>query len=376
MRIELDYNIVSAEERCSAVTALVEKGAFAKATNSQLEKAANYILYGKSPSGKPLPQAKEISTKHSTWKRKQPESLDALMENVLFDEQTVRPFDSRSPYTNPKPTIDHEKDADIPGMQDLWAAIENTKQLYESEKECGKSLRAYYLRHLLIDLRKEQYLLKEMFKPTLHFNSPILTLKYQGINWFSDTGYAHPPLEVNTKNHYIGPDEWEWHSVGEHTIDFTNPIHIYHILENYSSLAQQIHGNPLCSTYLLLRAVECLVDKTPLTPVRKHILIRKIDKISNEQIAHELQMFYNTTYAVNYISTIWKREICGAIANTGKIDFDETIAQKKPEKWKTCIKCHARKLKDNRFFVPKREAFDGFAPICRECQKKEKKHVS
>jgi len=372
MKIELDYNIITAEDRCTAVNGMQLE--LKNVTTRELERVANYILYGKTAKGNALPEAKEISTKHGTWKKKEPESLDALMENVLFDETTLRPLSSRSPYTNPKPTIDKVKDAGIPGMADLWAAIGDIEARYEEEKLNGKTLRAYYLRHLLIDLRKEQYSLKAIFRPTIHFVSATHDTLPHEVDWTADSGYCSSPLATNSSNtEYIGDPNWEWHVVAKHTVDLSDPNHIYHILDNYSALRHQIYDFPTSGTAFLLHAVECLISKTKLTPARYHILIRKVDHAPNDVIAKELVTKFGMDYAVNYISTIWTKEICGAIAKTGKQDYDEWLARNLPHKWKRCIRCHTDKLRDGRFFAPRRTAFDGFTPICRECQKEGKK---
>lgn len=366
MRIELDYNIVTAEDRCAAIQTID----FSKASTRDIERVANYILYGKTEKGNALPEAKEISTKHSTWKKKEPESLDALMENVLFDEQTLKPAGQRSPYTNPKPTIDHVKDANIPGMQELWAAMAAVEEYFEKEKENGKTLKVYYLRHLLIDLRKEQYVLKASAKPVMHSSISIDSTPHE-IDWCTDSGYAVQPLIMSVDNtEYRGPADWEWKVVAQHTIDFTNPEHIYHILDNYSSLRHQIYDNPTSTTAFLLHAVEALVSKTKLAPSRYHILVRKVDHAPNDIIAQELREKFGLDYAINYISTIWTKEICNAIAKTGQIDMDEWQARNLPHKWKTCIRCHTPKLRDLRFFTVKRNTYDGLSPICRDCAKK------
>ena len=366
MRIELDYNIVTAEDRCAATHQID----FTRASTRDVERAANYILYGKSLKGNALPEAKEINTKHSTWKKKDPESLDALMENVLFDEQTLKPAGQRSPYTNPKPTIDKVKDAAIPGMADLWKAIADVEEFFEQEKEQGKSLKVYYLRHLIIDLRKEQYVLKAAYRPVMHSTVSIDTSPHE-IDWFADSGYAVEPLMVSVDNtEYLGRDDWHWRTVAEHTVNLSDPSHIYHILDNYSALRHQVYDNPTSTTAFLLHAVEALVSKTKLTPARFHILVRKVDHASNEVIAAELREKFGLDYAFNYISTIWTKEICGAIARTGEIDKDEWQARNHPHKWKTCIRCHTHKLRDLRFFATKRNTYDGLNPICRDCAKK------
>jgi hypothetical protein len=374
-RITLDYAIVTAEERCLAACALADAGFLEKAPLKDLERIANYILYGKTAKGNSLPEAKEISTKHSTWKKKDPQSLDALMENIMFDETSLKPFNNRTPYTNPKPKISRDTDRDIPGMVDLWNDIDTAE---EYAKTLTDNVKKYYMRHLLIDMRKEQYL-KDLFRPTIHFTS-ILDGGIQEIDWTCDSGYAVEPLSLQWRTDaagrslltYCGPAEWTWHTVAEHTIDLTNPVHIYHILDLYSALCHQQYDNPTSSTAFLLRAVECLVSRTNLSPARYHILVRKVDHAPNETIAQELLTIYGLDYAINYISTIWTKEICGAIAQTGQIDLDEAAARNSPKKWKTCTKCHERKLRDARFFAKKRNTHDQLSPVCRECQKKVK----
>ena len=372
MRIELDYNIVTAEDRCTAVWELYDNGTINERTsNSQLEKVANYIIYGKTASGKKMPEAKEISTKHGTWKKKSPESLDAMMENVMFDEQELRSAYERTPYTNPKPTISREKDADIPGMMQLWEAIDAVEEYLEQQKEYGRTLKVYYLRHLAIDLRKEQYYLKDIFRPTIHFLAARHDSAPQEVDWNFDAGYAFHPLFMNmTNDEYVGEENWIWNTVAEHTIDLANPTHIYHILNLYSRLRQHVFEHPTSHTAFLLHAAECLVSKTKLAPSRYYILIRKVDHAPNDVIAEELYDKFELSYANNYISTIWTQEICKAIAKTGAIDRDEWFARNSPEKWKKCIRCHAPKLKDLRFFTTKRNTYDGLSPICRECQKR------
>ena len=371
MKIELDYNIYTAEDRCSTVN----KMKLDDATERDLERVANYILYGKSEKGVALPEAKTISTKHSTWKKKEPESLDALLENINFDEGTLKPASSKSVYTKPKPTISREKDAAIPGMVQLWEAIDATNVLYEEEKAKGKSLKAYYLRHALIDLRKEQYYLKDLFHPTMN-TMGVLGHDVQQVSWTGDAAYSVTICDCAFTPdgilRYRGEADWEWHIIAEHDFDFTNSTHIYHLLDNYSALKMQVSENPVCDTAFLILAIEKLVEKTKLSCHRMHILERKVDHTPNDVIAAELEVQYGLKYAVNYISTIWTKEICVAIAKQGEVDKEEWLARYSPKKWKTCTKCHTKKLRDTRFFAKKKNTHDQLSPICRQCSKEVK----
>lgn len=375
MKIELNYNVVTAEERCNVASQMDLE----QATERDLERVANYILYGKTEKGDTLPEAKAISTKHSTWKKREPESLDALLENINFDEGALKPLGSKSIYTKPKPSINREKDASIPGMVQLWEAIDCVNALYEAEKALGKSLRAYYLRHALIDLRKEQYYLKDLFKPTMN-PMGLLGSEPQEIEWTGSSGYAVTTCDCaftpDGVLRYRGEADWEWHTIAEHDFDFTNPTHIYHLLDNYSGLKMQVAETPTSPTAFLLLAIEKLIEKTKLSPSRMHILIRKIDHAPNDVVARELEEQFGLKYAINYISTIWTKEICLAIAKQGEIDLEEWQARNSPKKWKTCIKCHTKKLRDNRFFAKKKNTHDQLSPVCRECAKELKTNGS
>jgi len=72
---------------------------------------ADYILFGKDPEKLTnAVQRKEIDkpqTQFSTFARKTPESLEALLENPNFSETQVKDPKEKNTYLHPKPTIEH-----------------------------------------------------------------------------------------------------------------------------------------------------------------------------------------------------------------------------------------------------------------------------
>jgi hypothetical protein len=129
VRQQLDYELYSNRERAEQVRALFTPEVVSKATGSmeqastqaELELCANFILYGKDEeSGKNFCQTKEINidAAHSSFKRKNDESLDALYEEEGFREERLKPL-GKSIYKQYKPKIDREKDKDILGLKDL-----------------------------------------------------------------------------------------------------------------------------------------------------------------------------------------------------------------------------------------------------------------
>ena len=104
---------------------------------TQLEKLADYILYGKdSQKLTNLVQQKRIlkpQTIHNSYNKKTAESLEALQESPDFpaQEASLKPYEEKNSYTNPRPVIKRPSadgtdcgDSDIPGMVELWDSID------------------------------------------------------------------------------------------------------------------------------------------------------------------------------------------------------------------------------------------------------------
>lgn len=404
---ELDYNLYSNSERANQVRNLFtdEVSAyystnFESATaQAELEKIANFILYGKDPkTDKNFCQKKEIQIEqaHSTYQRKKAESLDALLEDTTVKESDFQPI-RKSAYKKIKPAIDREKDKDIPGMKDLWEAIDRLAaqvRTFKENKQLG--LDFYKKNHLLIQLRKEQFTLKDSVsepirgKTTRSLNTPSTSFtrntgyiydynrEYEYRKWradhyrkdFGEEWYSKEQEALS--NFTISEDKelnWHWVEVSKNELDLTDPVHVYNLLELYGTLKENSFENLNCDMKYVLWELEDYIERSNLSAARKHILIRKIDKVTNETIREELQLKFGLNYSDNYISTIYKQMICGQIARTAEIARDEWIYRNQPEKFKVCSTCGRRLLRDNRNFIKKKNSSDGLAARCKMCDK-------
>ena len=112
----LNYDIYSNADRADFVRSLFtpELEQLAKehydedSTKKELEAAANYILYGKDPkTDKNFVQKKEvqIKTKYSSYKKKEMESLDSLLEDPNTKEVDFQPIQKKC-YNKYKPKIE------------------------------------------------------------------------------------------------------------------------------------------------------------------------------------------------------------------------------------------------------------------------------
>lgn len=408
---KLDYNIYSYTDRADFVRNLFtyELEQEAKdhynedSTKKELEAAANYILYGKDPkTDKNFVQKKEvqIDQKYSSYKRKEMESLDGLLEDPTTKETDFQPI-QKNCYKKYKPTIDRNPegaDAKIPGMRDLWSAIDElatrVKEL-KDKQELG--LEYYRKNHLLIQLRKEQFALKDSEDTTIkskgfHLSSPSPAIlvedtgyvrdfkqeynytKLRAEHYRSDFGEEWYLREKQKLNNFClseNPElNWTWHEVSQNSIDFTNPTHVYEFLELYGTLKQYCNEDLNCDLKLLIWELEDYIENANLSPDRKYILIRKIDKATNDQIRRELQEQFGLCYSDNYISTIYKQMICDKIAKAAQLSLDNYIYRNQPEKFKVCSTCGKKLLRDSRNFIKKQNAKDGLSARCKHCDKK------
>ena len=403
---KLNYNLYSNEERAQQVKDLftpeveqLAKDHYTEAsTQKELETAANFILYGKDPKNdKNFCQKKEIQidAKHTTWKTKEPESLDALMEDPMTDQTQFQEVRKNS-YKKPKPTIDREKDKNIPGMQDLWNAIdklaEEVKE-YKDKKQLG--LDFYRKNHLLIQLRKEQFALKDSETEQIHchsfmgsstpdtcFTSDTGYLRDHYTDWvykcwradhyrkdFGENWYAKEQEQIAKQLSEGAINNWEWVEVSKNEIDFTNSDHVYKVLEMYATLKEYSWENLNSDLKFLIWELEDYIEQANLSEARRHILIRKIDRATNETIARELQEQFGLAYSDNYISTIYKQMICDKIAKTAQLSLDNYIYRNQPEKFKVCSTCGTKLLRDSRNFIKKQNSKDGLSARCKMCDK-------
>ena len=92
-RLKLDFSIHSITDREKFIEQYIKKDEFQKKpmTTEELEVCANYILWGKDSDGKNAVQKKEIQidTRNKTWKTKEEESLNELMESSTFNENSI-----------------------------------------------------------------------------------------------------------------------------------------------------------------------------------------------------------------------------------------------------------------------------------------------
>ena len=208
-RLQLDFKLVTTDERAAFLEEYLKQPQFMKKppTEDELETMGNYLLWGKDPvTGLNAKQAGivDIETKHGTWDRDSNiESLEGLMESPTFNEASLLPLDAIAPPKNKREVFSRKEAlAKCPDyltetftqlfqhIDELDLAInyydlahgkrknpprDELLNRFTAEEQAKLEERASHwnqykylkMRHQLVELRREQYTLRDSFQQTI-----------------------------------------------------------------------------------------------------------------------------------------------------------------------------------------------------------------
>lgn len=448
-RLKLNFQLESVEERQQFLDIYLNREEFQKAplTQKELQTISDYLLWGKDYKGNSVGKDLNLKTKNGTWDRERKiESIEELSEQINFNENSFKQLTDLSVKikVKKKPFSREEALYEAPPfillqLKRLWRQIDETdllinfyevinhkrkipirkellqrfprqelKKIYQKSKK----LEPYeYLKkkHLLVELRKEQFLLKDSY--TIKINSkpnyyapprekdfftfpkvfPFGTKSSNRIGRLLFNRELDPKnlTEENLKE--ISQFYWQEKDLRQKSqeeeldfiaFDFRKLEDVYQLLQFYEEISDQNQKNLEESTLKgelgeLLDTLNFYIDLAELTEAQYLILKRKIQKVPNEKIRREVNQKFSRSYTTNYISTIYRHKIIKKI-NEAAI-FHEKIVENYfyPENFKKCSRCGRIFLIDSRNFVRKKASKDGFNPRCKFCdrEKREEKRL-
>lgn len=283
---------------------------------------------------------------------KREKSFEGLADQMENGEDGIYSLitDNKNIIFQPKISItQHDLDT-IPYLRQLRDSIEQWEQALQKVKGTPQ---AYVIKKALIEMRKDQYIIKQAYQ------KPIIPCKLTRSTKF------HVPLDDNST--------LDGQQVTVRGASLMNPKVVSAILCNYSRLKEDSYGQFDGDTWYLIQAFEDTCDKA-LTdyPIYQRILELKIDKRQNNEIQTILSEEFNTTYSVEYISSLWRNKIPKLIATEAYEDF--LIWQYKQRKWpmKKCTKCGQIKPAHNQFFSRNKTSADQLYSICKKCRNKKR----
>ena len=437
-RLNLDFSLNTNIERSEFLEKYLQREEFIKRppTEDEMETMANYVLWGKDPiTGKNVVQSKEIQieTRNGTWDRgNDVESLDAMMESPTFNEAQLQPATEAMPKKVRETFSRSEALAQcppsmVPVFKDLFRRIDELDlgiNFYDwahgkREKPPREQLLAKFTeeeqaiikervshwnqfkylkrRHLLVELRREQFTMRDTFAspiqrhsaPPIHLpqsqefeaDITVLPLGIKSKNkisaiLFREADRLNPSTFTEKELQQLSDFYWEKKKQKNtpFTFDFREVEHVYELFLSFFDVEADTNpDNVYSTTNEFLDTLRYYVDLAELPEAHQEILDFKMKKVKNQDIADYVNKKYGKSYTANYISTIFRQKIIPEINQTAARHEEILMNLFYPENFKCCTYCGRSLLRDADNFVRKTRAKDGFSNRCKKCDKLDRK---
>lgn len=346
--IKMDYSIDTVEGRLEKVNEIIANTPSEKLTSKYLEKMGSYLI------DLAVDKKKEkhfiLTNNNMVTVNKREMSFEGLISKLENGEDGIYNMiaNDKNIIFMPKLDITEEDVQEIPGMKELREEIAKVEALSKAAR--GK--RAFLLKRQLIDMRKDQYVLRSAYRKPIF----LMNLKKS-------------VTKIDLSEKVYMDEEGEVHSTG--LINLYDPTHISMLLKNYSQLKQDSWDKFNSDIKWMMIDLEHVVDAAleKKYPLYYDLLIYKIDGLSNAQIQEKLNEKYGIKHSPEYISSLWCNKIPKLVAEEAANEWLIWYFTYKEEgKWKKCSRCGQTKLAHNHFFSKNSTSKDKFYSICKECR--------
>ena len=346
--IKLDYSLESPEERNNLVQDLLNDLPEEEEPNSgYLEILADYLILCMEKQEKK--ERKILTENRLVTINKRETSYEGLVSQFENGEDGIYNIisENKNQIFQPKVTITKQDIEDIPCLKQLRESIE----YWERKLQTATGRDAYIIKKTLIELRKDQYVIKNAYRRPIVFTQAVRSSR-------------NPvPLEANIT---IGSDGLV-HATG---VSLTNPDVCSAILCNYSDLKQDSWGNFEGDTWYLIYDFENICDRAlEKYPLYMKIVEYKIDGMPNIEIQEAIQKEFGIKHSLEYISSLWRKKIPQLIASAAEDEYLEWyFTQQEKGTYKRCSRCGQIKLANNKNFSINQTSKDGWYSVCKKCR--------
>lgn len=357
---KLDYTLETPQERNKLVKLIVAETPPEQLTNRYLEILTDYIIFAMDKEERK--ERKILTDNRMVTVNKRETSFQGLVGKLENGEDGIYNIitNDKNIIFTPKVSITQKDLEEIPELKQLKEAME----IVEQQEKVAKGKKKYLLKKQLIEMRKDQYVIKSSYRKPIYCMNLIKSFSQMdlGEKFYIDKIYEDSEL--------ISADI---KSTGK--ITFLNPAHVSAILCNYSKLKEDAYGRFENDSYYLMEDLDDLIECTLRDdyPLYYDLLIYKIDGKQNVEIQELLYEKYNIKHSLEYISSLWRNKIPKLIAEKAQekaLIWYYTEVEK--GQWKKCTRCGQIKLAHNKFFSKNKTSKDGFYSICKCCRNKKK----
>ena len=246
----------------------------------------------------------------------------------------------------PKVMITKADVEEIPGMKELRNAI----KAWENQLKTASGRDAFIIKNTIIELRKDQYVLKNAYK------CPVI---------LSKTGHS--------KNYIPLDDDYSFDDEGyivPKGVSLCDARIVSAILCNYQLCKRECEGQFEKDLWYVMHDFDdILADSLKDYPLYAKLVEYKIDGMQNLDIQEKLEKEFGIKHSIEYISSLWRNKIPKIIASAAEDKFlDYYFLSEMKGKYKKCSRCGEVKLAHNKYFSKNKTSRDGFYSICKSCR--------
>ena len=349
--LKLDYTLESPEERLALVEKILEENP--EPNNSYLEILADYLVLCMEKKEKK--ERKILTENRMATINKRETSFEGLVAQFENGEDGIYNLiaDNKNQIFQPKISITKKDLEEIPYLAQIREAI----AFWEEKLKTASGRNAFIIKSTIIDLRKDQYIVKEAFRQPVVLKTITRTRSYLPLDesiTFDKDGFCVP-----------------------HGVSFLDPNVCSAVLCNYSRLKEDCWGNFEKDTWYFMEDFDALCIKALADyPVYDRIVQLKIDGRQNVEIQEALVDEFDIKHSLEYISSLWRKKIPSLIASAAEDEYlDWYYLEVEKGKYKRCSRCGQIKLAHNKYFSKNKTSKDGFYSICKCCRNKKKTPV-
>lgn len=345
---KLDYTIESLEERKALVEKIIAETP--DITPQYLEVLADYLILCMEKQEKK--ERKILTDNRLATVNKRECSFEGLVSQLENGEDGIYNLinENKNVIFQPKISITQDDLDTIPCLQQLRDSI----NAWEAALKRTSGRDAFVIKKALIEMRKEQYVIKQAYKKPIIFNK--LTRSTNTYIPLDDNSYLDDNKELVVKG-----------------VSLMDEKVVAAVLVNYSKLKEDSFDQFNGDTWYLIQDFENLCERALAPyPIYMRIVELKIDKMQNVDIQKTLEQEFGTTYSVEYISSLWCNKIPKTIAKVAQEEFIIQEWKAKGFPMKKCSRCGQLKPTHNHFFSKNKTSKDQFYSICKNCRNRKR----
>lgn len=290
-------------------------------------------------------ERKTITQNRSVTINKRETSIEGLAEKFVNGIDGVQNLihEDKNQIFRPAISITEQDVKEIPFLRQVREAI----QVWKNIAKTATGRAAYVARQAMIDLQKDQYIIKQAYR------KPTITMHATHSNNYT------PLLSEETMRDGV----LEYSGVS-----LCDPKVCSAVLCNYSKLKASAEGDFISDTWYLMEDF----DRVSYTALSPHpYLLRltelKIDGLTNKEIQSILLTEFGISHTVEYISSLWRNKIPKLIADAAIDEFlDYWYLNQEKGTYKKCGKCGQIKLALPRYFSKNNTRLYS---ICKKCRR-------